>query len=319
MANTASISNHNNKNNSSDLLNIGIVGLGAIGTLFAEQLQAQAKIVHLTKQVNNESNEQQTHRILIKKNSDQVNINIPQMNKDSGPLDLLLVTTKSFQTLAALEQCYRYLKADGQIVLLQNGYGQQQAVCDNYPQFDIFVASTTEGAYRQDADTVVHAGLGQTYWGAINAQQALKLKLESLTGQHLYTDNIKQILIDKLAINCVINPLTAFHNCLNGELANDKSLASELIALAKEVESFLQSHDLPLSFSLIDKSLQVAKDTASNRSSMLQDVSARRATEIDYICGYLLALCKDDQEIQLLLPITEKLNRIIKSFDKGDV
>jgi 2-dehydropantoate 2-reductase len=55
--------------------------------------------------------------------------------------------------------------------------------------------------------------------------------------------------------------------------------------------------------------INVAKATANNRSSMLQDIEAGRETEIDAISGYL---CQLAEEHNIKMPLNQQLLQDIK-------
>lgn len=93
-------------------------------------------------------------------------------------------------------------------------------------------------------------------------------------------------LWSKLAVNCVINPLTAIWNCPNGELRHHPQ---EIMQICEEVAAVIEREGHHTSAEdLRDYVMQVIDATAENISSMLQDIRALRHTEIDYINGFLL-------------------------------
>ena len=126
--------------------------------------------------------------------------------------------------------------------------------------------------------------------------------------------DIEQRLVEKVAINACINPLTAANNIRNGELLVPKyqPLLDKVIA---EVESILMAMNQPdISANLRSRLYQVISDTADNRSSMATDVQNRRKTEINEIVGWLLnheAIRRAD----IALPALKKLNESVKSIE----
>lgn len=128
-------------------------------------------------------------------------------------------------------------------------------------------------------------------------QQILEAPL--LSGQQISTTELLKAQCEKLAVDAVINSLTVVFDCLNGKLSEHRNFEKWMRILLSEISKILGS--LP---EIRDKSdstrrfcparlekmvLRVAKMTAENRSSMLQDLRAGRETEIDYIHGYLVA------------------------------
>tara|TARA_Y100000748_G_C15265218_1_gene398391 strand:- start:207 stop:587 length:381 start_codon:yes stop_codon:yes gene_type:complete len=93
----------------------------------------------------------------------------------------------------------------------------------------------------------------------------------------------------KLAINAVINPLTALYRCRNGELVTNPDYRRHLQLLAAEIAGLYTFLNWSLPWNLLTQAEQVATATAANQSSTLQDVLQQRPTELPYINGYLLA------------------------------
>jgi 2-dehydropantoate 2-reductase len=291
-------------------LNIGIIGLGAIGCLISSQLPKDVNILALPRKT------KQPH-YSFKLISDQISQDHDLPIWKGEKLDMVLICCKASQCKQALQQWHLAISPTTQIVLLQNGLGQHDIVAHSFPNNAIFAASTTEGAFRNqnqdNSNIVTHAGKGQTQWGFYAGQEsAFKLPLESLQGNHLWAEDIKQVLLDKLAINAIINPLTVKYHCQNGELLSHSDSLSDLKALCKETEQFFHSMHWSLSFDLFDKSQSIAKSTANNYSSMLQDIKNHRPTEIDFINGHLLnvAIANNFQ-----LPLSQSLINLVKSYE----
>lgn len=232
---------------------------------------------------------------------------------------LLLVCTKSYNTLAALEALRAQLAPDCAMVLFQNGMGSQAAVCEAFADFKIYAAVSTEGGTLQAPFTVKHAGLGHTYIGPLsNRAKAEDDSLEICTqlqasGLSLSPEqNIRQRLVDKVIINCAINPFTALERCLNGEVPNTSLFKTLWPALRQELATFSALEHCPRSEEEIDAMVfKVIAATASNRSSMLQDVEQQRATEIDSINGHVArTLERHDVDAQHSQHLWERVNEL---------
>ena len=103
-----------------------------------------------------------------------------------------------------------------------------------------------------------------------------------------WRNDIHTALWNKLAINSVINPLTAIHQCRNGKLANDQ-FKKQISILIKEISQVLNAENIAISHqSVVDNVYRVIESTAQNFSSMHQDIAHHRTTEIDFITGYLI-------------------------------
>ena len=208
---------------------------------------------------------------------------------------LLLVTTKAGDTLAALEAWLPHISNNTPVVLFQNGLGSQQSITERWPDRPILAASTTEGANRPSPDVLVHAGAGDTWVGALTAcagshTTGVVQQLEA-TGLRVHAEgSILKRLWQKLVVNAGINPFTALLDCPNDEILNSSLYQQNIDGLCREISFLLRAET---SENIAPKVLQerietVARNTASNTSSMRADVNARRKTEINFINGYLV-------------------------------
>lgn len=211
-------------------------------------------------------------------------IQVPaELPASSGPIHRLLVACKAYDAEAAVASVSPRLTQGAQILLLQNGLGSQQAVAQRWPEQRCIFVSSTEGAYRRDGFEVVHAGLGQNWLGD-PADTNAPAWLDELTTAgipHQWTLDILARLWRKLALNCAINPLTVLYQCRNGQLL---AHAGELRSLCSELEQVLHAcGQSEAAAGLEDEVLRVVEATASNYSSMHQDVSSGRRTEIGFL------------------------------------
>lgn len=258
---------------------IGILGMGAIGSLMAFHWRELTTFAV-------QRDGTPCRRTLIDQNNAAHPLTLPAWQGED--LDWLVVCTKAADTLSALQTLAPALGAIERILLIQNGMGQQQQVANwlakQKHQPELWVGSSTEGAYRQTDSVVVYAGIGQTVIGSWHdQQQADDIALPNT----MLVDNMHERLISKLAVNAVINPLTAYYRCRNGELLSNEQRASHLQQLAEEVEALYLALAWPLPSPWLPYVCGIALATAHNRSSTLQDILAGRAHELAYINGYL--------------------------------
>ncbi|MGO1461751.1 MAG: ketopantoate reductase family protein [Marinobacter sp.] len=210
-------------------------------------------------------------------------------------VELLLVTTKAGDTLAALEDWLPRIPVSTPVILFQNGLGSQQAVAERWPGRPILAASTTEGANRPSPDVLVHAGAGDTWVGALTASAAHHtasvVQQLAETGLRVHAEEkILQRLWQKLVVNAGINPFTALLDCPNGDILGSHLYQQNIDGLCSEISLLLhaETSEAVAPEVLRERIETVARNTASNTSSMRADVLAGRKTEIDFINGYLV-------------------------------
>lgn len=237
--------------------------------------------------------------------NESLTANDPDFLADS---ELLLVTLKAWQVSGTVRTLAAMLPESSPILLLHNGMGTREELADlRHP---LLLGVTTHAAKR-DGNVIIHVANGTTHIGPGNAAGADFSRLAD-TLHHALPDVAWHDLIvpaswQKLAVNCVINPLTVLYNCPNGELENHRD---EVASICQEVAQVMQREGHHTSSdSLLYYVEQVIASTAANTSSMLQDIRQQRHTEIDYITGYLL---QRGRAHGLSLPVNSQLYELIK-------
>jgi 2-dehydropantoate 2-reductase len=194
------------------------------------------------------------------------------------------------------------------ILLLHNGMGTQDELpANNQP----ILQGTTTHAARHDGSTIIHVAGGITHIGPTSPAAQSLSHLAEVLHQALpdvaWHNNIASANWRKLAVNCVINPLTALYNCRNGDL---QRYPEQIELICREVSSVMEMEGYHTSCEgLLQYVMEVIQSTADNVSSMLQDIRTQRHTEIDYITGYLLRRARSHG---VTLPENTRLFELIK-------
>lgn len=301
-----------------------ILGSGAIGSLWATKLLAQnIPCTLLSRQADNHSDTSLLETITVTHLDNSVNayrVAVQAINSDSTKaIDKLIVCTKSYQTLQAIESIHQHISDNAIVLLLQNGMGQHEQVAQLLTKQYVLAGTTTQGALLVDTRSVKHTGDGSALFGYwcieqqknIESHQPIFSQLAAIGMQ--YHRHIQQVLWDKLAINCVINPLTAIYNCRNGALNDENEILKHATNMANEVDLISQA----LGFydpanSTLQRALEVAHLTAQNYSSMQQDIKHQRKTEIAFINGYLQTQA---QQLNIGCPYNDSVIRQVSQLE----
>lgn len=201
--------------------------------------------------------------------------------------DLLLVTLKAWQVSDAVKGLAATLSPSTPVLLIHNGMGTVEEL---KALANPLLIGTTTHAARRDGNVIVHVASGTTHIGPARQQDGefsyLADILQDVLPDVAWHNTIRPALWRKLAVNCVINPLTALHDCKNGDL---QAFPEEIQKVTREVAAVIEREGHHISADdLLSYVNQIIENTAENISSMLQDVRAMRHTECDYITGYLL-------------------------------
>ena len=264
-----------------------VLGAGAMGCLFAARLQDSGCDITL---VVRDTRPDPVTLVLEDGEHTRQKQFATTSAADNAPISHLLVTTKAYDVVDAVSSLAHRLDRDSQVLLLANGLGFAGELGGRYPWLAPYCGTTTEGAYRLSSWRIRHAGRGTTRIGRSGEPNPpVWFSRWRALENCLWEQDIDSALWEKLAVNCAINPLTAVHDCRNGELLSRPELAREVDALCEEIARVSEAAEFaPIAAGLRARVEEVIRNTASNHSSMLQDCRAGRPTEIDYITGQLL-------------------------------
>jgi 2-dehydropantoate 2-reductase len=123
---------------------------------------------------------------------------------------------------------------------------------------------------------------------------------------------VGEAMLRKLLVNAVINPLTAILRVKNGELTQSPERLHLMRALFLETYEILSRYGLGDESALWNNVLQVCEATKDNKSSMLQDVSLHKETEIESING---EICRLAREQGRQAPWNSAVTALVKAVD----
>jgi 2-dehydropantoate 2-reductase len=279
-------------------MKIGIIGPGAMGCLFAGYLKEGGLDVTLLDHLEDRARVLCGRGVRIEGVRGEHRVAVPvTLDAESvGPVDLVIVCVKAFHTGEALRQ-HRALVGDGTPVWsTQNGMGNYQAMAAVVEKDRIVGGSTTLGANELGAGHIHHAGEGDTFIGELDGSISARVgqiagKLTAAGIRVEVRDDIRRIIWSKLIVNAGINALTAILRVRNGVLVEHEPSRCLMEAAVSEAVRVAAGQGVKFDEAQIQERVkEVARRTARNRSSMLQDMLAGGRTEIDYINGAVARL-----------------------------
>ena len=292
-----------------------IVGSGALACLFAARLAEtgiqvtmlgtwteglQALRRHGVRLVDDDGTEQ-AHLVYA--------INKPDYCSDA---QFALVLVKSWQTERAARHLTACLSSDGLALTLQNGYGNRETLAQHLGSQRVALGSTTTGATLVGPGRVHPGGEGII---SLELHASLKPLREQFRNANFVVEtapDTNALIWGKLVISAAINPLAALLRVPNGELLHRPTARALLGAIAREAAAVVVANGTRLPYpDPVIAAETVARRTAPNRSSMLQDVLRGAPTEIDAICG---AIVKTGESSGTPTPINRTLWRLVKAL-----
>ena len=300
------------------MTDIVIIGTGALATLFAARLASSGHhITMLGTWPEGLSALRQNGARMIDTNGDEkfLSVHVTDDPKECRGAKAAIVLVKSWQTERAARQLKECLADDGLAITLQNGLGNREILVKELGKSRVALGTITIGATLLRPGLVKAGGDGTISIEAHPAIGPIKEALKSTKFKVDVVDDALSMVWSKLIINAAINPLTALLQVPNGELLERPAARKLMCALAKEAASvaFAEKANLPFRDPVAFVE-DVARKTAGNHSSMLQDIQRGAPTEIDAICG---AVVRAGQRHHIPTPINYACWQLMLALTPG--
>ena len=242
--------------------------------------------------------------------------------------DYIFVCTKSPDSRRAAEDIseHSFLRDEGTgIILFQNGWGNAEIFSSFFPKEQIFSARVITGYTRPRPNEVmitVHADA--IHIGSLFGAETSRL--EDICGSIRdggmgceTTEHIERDLWAKMLYNCALNPLGAILDVPYGKLAESEFTRQIMDRIVEEVFKVLAATGYTTHWSKPADFLKVfyerlVPDTAEHKSSTLQDILAKKKTEIDAMNGAVIALA---EERGIDVPFNRAVYNVIKFIESN--
>ncbi len=208
-----------------------------------------------------------------------------------GIQDVVLITVKAYDTDAAVREVAAMVGDHTVVASVQNGLGNAERLVRAFGARAL-VGVPVLGAAFLGPGKVRISGLKEVAIGSTVGQHGAAMRLSALLSEcgipSRMSASIMTEVWSKAVVNASINPITALVGKENGSILRDDGLRQLSHAACTEGARAAEAIGITLGEGAFDRVLEVIRTTASNRSSMLQDVERRKRTEIDEINGALV-------------------------------
>jgi 2-dehydropantoate 2-reductase len=298
---------------------ICIVGCGAIGSIFGAHLarleEAEVHAYDVWKE----------HTRAIDENGLRISgaanftahLHATSDARDIPPCEFGIVATKSTHTRGAIQQTAHLFGDSSAVCSVQNGVGNEEILAEHVRY--VIRGTTFPAGHMIEPG---HAGFdinGDTWIGPFEPTNTPYERVEQLSGllnraglRALAMKDARGAQWTKLIFNASTNPvgaLTLLHHGAATRFAPTAALFDSLIAEGEAVAKALgiELHGDPRS--LVQKG---ANAPGKHKASMLQDVLAKRQTEVDFMNG---AIADWGEKIGVPTPLNRTLWQLVKGLE----
>lgn len=303
-------------------MRVCVVGCGAVGSLFAANLATLGDVEVWAYDLDRDHVAAIDERGLRLSGSGEI-VGRLRATADAGELpacDFGIVATKSMHTASAIAATAHAFR-EGSVCSVQNGLGNEEAIAEHVERV---IRGTTFPAGR-----IVEPGhvqwdvKGDTTIGPFEPSPAPLAEAERLaeacTRAGMPTDAVADARGPqwrKVIFNAATNPVGALTGLTHGRVCEDAALRRLVSALVDEGKAVAAAQGIELDADpeeLIDYAARpdVAYD---HKASMLQDVEARRATEIDYLNG---GIARHGRDHGVPTPLNDAVTALVKGLERS--
>ncbi len=297
-----------------------IVGAGAMGSLFGSLLTLSGEDVWLVDVWKDHIDAICSIGLTLEEGGKLQNIGINATTDVTsvGKADLVLLFVKAYHTEKAVSDARVLEKEDTVFLTLQNGLGNEEAICKWVDRKRVILGVTNHGATLMGPGHIRHAGWGKTYIGELDGKEtdrtneiARMFRKEGIETE--ISPDIHRLIWNKLLINVGLNALAALTGLKNGQLLDYPETLRLMETLVTEAVEVARRKGIPIEGNPIDNVKAVLEATRENRCSMGQDFDFRRRTEIDAING---AVVREAEHLGISVPYNQMITDLIKVVEK---
>ena len=303
-------------------MRICVVGCGAVGSLFAANL-AQLEDVEVWAYDLDRNHVDAINRNGLRLSGAGDVLGQVRATTDGSALpacEFGIVATKAMHTSAAIAAT-AHAFSKGSVATVQNGLGNEEAIAEHVER--VIRGTTFPAGKVVEPGHVEWDVKGDTTLGPFEPRPALFPEVERLAEACTRGGMPANAVSDargpqwrKVIFNAATNPIGALTGLTHGRVVEDPALRRVVTGLVDEGKAVAAAQGIELDADpeeLIDHAAkpEVAYD---HKASMLQDVEARRPTEIDYLNG---GIVRFGDELGVPTPLNRGVWALVKGLEKS--
>jgi len=239
--------------------------------------------------------------------------------KEPGVVDLLLVFVKCYHTENAVRNAAPMIGPNTVVLSLQNGWGNGPRIAGLVGRERVVLGVCYHSATVLAPGHVLHAGQGKTFMGELDGSDSPRLQqiVQTFNQAGIAVEPSGQVLKEiwsKLALNVATLPTSSSVRVTADRLLDAPEMQELMKALLQEVVAVANGQGIPLAFDERWEAITglLRKLAPNTKGSMLQDVEARRQTEIDVMCG---AIVEAGTRLNIPTPYNRAMIGLIKGLE----
>ena len=279
-------------------MNIAIIGTGGIGGYYGARLAHGGHDVHFL--LNTEYEYVRDNGLIVDSYLGNFSLENPLVYNDINDMpkcDMICICVKATKNAEIFPMIAPIIKADSNIILLQNGIGYEEELLRLYPDTHIFGGMCFISSFREGQGYIKHTAYGKITIASLNEEDTERLEevknLFEIVGIEVETTTDLALgRWKKLVWNMPYNGLTVIADCSTDKLAASKPMRKLAKAIMEEVMGAAEACGVEITPSFIEAMIESTDNIGAYNPSMRLDFLAKRPMEIDTIYGNPIKLAE---------------------------
>jgi len=295
-----------NKGTNMEIKNVIICGLGALGLTYANKLKDYCNLKILADFNRVEKYKKNTPIF----NNKKVFLDYI-LPTDSWDADLIIISTKSRGLDSAIKLIENFVSKNTIIISLINGISSEEKIKKQYPNTKIIRSYFIGHSAINLNGSITQDGIGKIVFEENKTLENF-FKINKI--DYEISDDIVYSQWLKLGVNIILNQLSAIYKCSVGELRKKNEFMYYSQNLLKEVKKIAEASGIKLEDDYVKKVIESTYLIADDgKTSMYQDIIAKRKTEVDIFSGEIINLGK---VFGIKTPYNEEIYSKIKLLER---
>jgi 2-dehydropantoate 2-reductase len=303
-----------------DVADIAIIGAGAMGSVFAAMFASSGHRVTLVSRSGAHVDAVSASGLRLDGASGDRTVRVSaQVEPVDGPFDLVILAVKATQVVAAMEEFGSMIGLGTPVMAMQNGLGSAEIVAETLGSDRLVIGiAAAFGASVVSPGHAHHTGMGNIRMGAFAGLAPETVEEVSALWRNagfnaVAVDDIIAMQWEKLICNASFSAPCAITGLTVSEAFADAALSPICLQAGTEAWETARACNIPVK---VDDPVAYirafAERVAGARPSLLQDVEARRPSEIDFING---AIPREAAKVGRAAPVNETLTGLVKAIE----
>ncbi len=297
---------------------VALVGLGAVGAIYANRIDAYLGSDH-TLIVVDEERKERYERDHVYLNGSEAHFNYVTPEQVTQPVDLLLIATKNNHMEEVIPMLSTSIGEDTAVLSLLNGIDSEKLLETAYPSSHILYAFATAIDSTKIKNSIDYSTEGIIFFGEKDNSKSSEVEsvaalFDSCSISYNNPQDIHREMWAKYMVNVSINTVSAVCRAGYGPCVSVPAIWNLIVSVMKEVIALAQAVGIRgLDESYIEHYRGIFSSfTENGKTSMLQDVEASRVSENRWFC---ISAGKMAKEAGIATPNIDLLGQIMEGID----